>query len=292
METIPLLHAAGLSMAFASATVGCYGVLRLLLLTQLWPIEPTSDRTWYRELAFRIGTIADERGTCAGLRRAAARALARARRISVTPTEVVGESIVYALIGGMSGHVVTLAAGGAPWNVIPAIVIALVLFQVPGWNLRSAAERRVATLTKRLPYSLEVVVLATEAGASFEEALSILVREDPTSPLHEEFDQVLRDMHLGIKRRDALRALATRIEHDDLASLVMAMDIAEDLGTPVGETLRKQAAAIQDSRLKRAERLSHEAGPKMAVPNTMIMVANVLLILAPFLPKLSLGSGL
>jgi len=36
--------------------------------------------------------------------------------------------------------------------------------------------------------------------------------------------------------------------------------------------------------------MAREAGPKMALPNTMIMVANVLLILGPFLPKLSLSN--
>jgi hypothetical protein len=55
----------------------------------------------------------------------------------------------------------------------------------------------------------------------------------------------------------------------------------------MAETLKKQALAIRKSRIQRAERLSKEAGPKMALPNTMIMLANVLLILGPFIPKLS-----
>jgi tight adherence protein C len=170
-----------------------------------------------------------------------------------------------------------------------AAVIAV--FGIPGWNLRSKAQRRVAQIAHRLPYSLEVVVLATETGAGLDEALGILVREDPANPLHEEFDQVLRDAHLGLKRKEALRAMSERIGTEDLASLVMALDIAEDLGTPMAETLKKQAEAIKTARLQRAERMAKEAGPKMAIPNTMIMVANVLLILAPFLPKLSLSGG-
>jgi tight adherence protein C len=168
-------------------------------------------------------------------------------------------------------------------------VAAFIAFQIPGWTLRGQADRRIVTITRRLPYSLEVVVLATESGAGFDEALEILVREDPQNPLHEEFDQVLRDARLGLPRREALRAMAARVETEDMTALVMALEISENLGTPLADTLKKQAESIRLSRLQRAERLAREAGPKMAVPNTMIMVANVLLILAPFLPKLSLG---
>lgn len=286
------IHVAGLLFAFTAVSVGSYGLLRQMVLLGLWPIEPQNRKSRHRELAFRLGSIANDHGWFAPLRVSAQRDLARARQIDLTPTDIVGESLVYALSGALTGWVLTLAAGGAFWNVIPAAVLAVILFNVPGWNLRSAANKRVTSLTHRLPYSLEVIVLATEAGASFEESLAILVREDPKAPLHEEFDQVLRDMHLGQTRREALRAMASRVQTEDIGAIVMAMDVAEDLGTPVGETLKKQAASIQNNRLKRAEKLSREAGPKMAVPNTMIMVANVLLILAPFLPKVgSLGSG-
>ncbi len=291
MDTISVLRGAGLVLAFTSVAAGSYGLLRQLVLLGLLPIR-RRDGSAVQELIVRVGAIAAERGYARSVRGAAARDLPRARMVSTTPADVAGESIVLALAGGLGGYVLTLIAGGAPWNLIPAVAVAIVLFQVPGWRLRTAATRRVTAVTRRLPYSLEVVVLATEAGASFEEALGILVREDPRSPLHEELDQVLRDMHLGVKRREALRAMAQRLGTEDLGSLVMAMDVAEELGTPVGETLRKQALAIQSSRIARAERLSREAGPKMAVPNTMIMVANVLLILAPFLPKLALGSGI
>ena len=81
--------------------------------------------------------------------------------------------------------------------------------------------------------------------------------------------------------------MADRVQTEDLTTLVMALDVAEDLGTPFGDTLRKQAAAVRHARLNRAEKMAQEAGPKMAVPNTLIMLANVLLILAPFLPKMS-----
>jgi Flp pilus assembly protein TadB len=291
MDTAPLLHGLGLVAAYAAVTVGSYGLLRQLGRLGLLPLEVRGASPWHRQLARRLGAVAAERAWFAHLRHTARTDLIRARQLDVTAEDFVGECVMYAIAGGGGGWLATVAAGGACWNVVPALIAAAILFQVPAWNLRSRVHKRITRLTRRLPYSLEVIVLATEAGAGFEEALGILVREEPEEPLHEELDQVLRDSHLGLTRREALHAMVDRVATEDIGSLVMALDVAEDLGTPLAGTLQKQAETIRNNRLQRAERLAREAGPKMALPNTMIMVANVLLILAPFLPKLSFGAG-
>jgi Flp pilus assembly protein TadB len=292
MDRVQLVvHGGALTATFLALSVGTYGLLRELAALGLWPLQPAADRPWHRDLVHRLGRLAADNSWFAKLRRESARDLVRARQIDTTADDFIGECLAYGAAGAAAAWLLTVLVGGAPWNVVPAAVAAAILFQVPHWNLRSRAHRRITALTRRLPYSLEVVVLAAEAGAGFEEALAILVREDPDEPLHEEFDQVLRDTHLGVTRREALHAMSTRVDTEDVASLVMALEIAEDLGTPAAATLKKQAETIRNNRLQRAERLAREAGPKMALPNTMIMVANVLLILAPFLPKLTALGG-
>jgi tight adherence protein C len=282
-------HLLGVVFTFAAVSIGSYGLMRQIVLLGLWPSDWRRGGPVQQELQQRLGAIAAERGWFTTMRNGSQRDLVRARMVEVTPDDFVGQSILYGLLGLIGGWLVTILVGGTLWNVVPAVVASAILFQVPGWNLRSAANRRITLLSRRLPYSLEVVVLATEAGAGFEEALGVLVREDPKAPLHEEFDQVLRDAHLGMTRREALHAMAARVDTEDVNSLVMALDVADDLGTPIGEMLKKQAETIRHARLTRAEKMAREAGPKMALPNTMIMVANVLLILAPFLPKLSMS---
>jgi tight adherence protein C len=289
MNSTAILHMTGLGLSFAAVFIGSYGLLREAVLLGLWPLDVAEGRSLRGEASHRLGQVALVRGWFGPLRESARRDLIRARMIDVKADDFVGECLLYAGLGAAAGWFVTVIAGGTIWSLVPAAVMGFILFQVPAWNLRSRAQRRIVLLGRRLPYSLEVVVLATEAGAGFEEALGILVREDPRDPLHEEFDQVLRDSHMGVSRREALHAMADRVDTEDITALVMALDIAEDLGTPFGETLKQQAAAIRHSRLQRAERIAQEAGPKMAVPNTLIMVANVLLIMAPFLPKLAFG---
>ena len=72
----------------------------------------------------------------------------------------------------------------------------------------------------------------------------------------------------------------------------MAINLGEELGTPIGQTLRVQADAIRMRRTQRAEKLAGEASNKMALPNTLIMLANILLILAPLLHKFGEGGGI
>jgi tight adherence protein C len=288
MDAALALRLTGLFCAGAAVALGSYGLLLQIAKSGLWPLDPTGTRPWHRALGSRLGELAARRGWFAPIRARAPQDLGRAREIGVTADDLVGECLLYAVAGALGGWLFTIALGGAVWNVIPAALAAAILFHVPVWSVRSRADRRVTRVTRRLPYSLEVIVLAGEAGATFEEALEILVREEPHEPLHEEFDQVLRDMQLGLTRREALQAMAARVATEDVGTLVMELSLAEDLGTPIASTLRKQADAIRGNRLHRAERLAREAGPKMALPNTMIMVANVLLILAPFLPKLSI----
>jgi Flp pilus assembly protein TadB len=287
MSTELLFHVGGLVLGFASVTIGSYGLLRQIARLGLLPIERRQGRGWVQELAHRLGRVAVERNWFASLRRSVEVDLTKTRSVDVRADAFIGGAMLYAVIAAIAVWIFTITAGGAWWNVIPAAVAGFVVFQFPGWNLRGKAHTRTARIARQLPYSLEVVVLATDTGAGFEESLEILVREDPKNPLHEEFDQVLRDTHLGLTRKEALHGMVDRIGSEDLANLVMALDVADGLGTPMAETLKKQALAIRKSRIQRAERLSKEAGPKMALPNTMIMLANVLLILGPFIPKLS-----
>jgi len=290
MATDLLIHASAAVATFAAVSIGSYGLMRQLALLGLFPLPRRAGGSWHGGIAHRLGEVAAARGWFASVRTSARRDLVRARLVDITPEDFVGTSLLYAIVTALIVWGLTMALGGRLWNVIPALVAAFVVFQMPEWNLKSRADHRLGEITHRLPYSLEVIVLATESGAIFEEALTILVREDPSNPLHEEFDQVLRDAALGLKRQEALHNMAARVGTEDLLALVLSLDIADNLGTPTTATLKKESETIRSRRLQRAERMAREAGPKMALPNTMIMVANVLLILGPFLPKLSLSN--
>jgi len=244
-----------------------------------------------RALSSHIGRQMAARNWAAGLRARAQRDLVRAGRAHDDAGDELGHAVVLAVISALVGSLGVLALFRT-FSVIVVLILVLGGFFLPIHRLREHADRRIARVTRRLPYAVDMIVLAMEAGATFDEALRILIREAPDEPLHREFDQVLRDWQIGTPRSEALQNMADRVGTEEMASLVLALNIGDEMGTPLVETLRMQADIVRTKRVQRAEKLAKEAGPKMALPNTLIMAANILLILAPFLLKLFSGGGL
>jgi Flp pilus assembly protein TadB len=159
-------------------------------------------------------------------------------------------------------------------------------------GLRVQAEARVRRIVRLLPYSVELVVLIAEAGGSLEDGLSAVVDSMPGEPLSAEFGRALSEQRLGRPFLDALRGIAGRVNNKETTQLVTSLEIGRELGTPLAASLSTFAEWIRTKRVLDGERLAREAAPKMALPNTMIMAANVLLILAPFVPALTSGAVL
>ena len=140
------------------------------------------------------------------------------------------------------------------------------------WLNRKLEERKQAIL-RDLPDTLDLMAISVEAGVGFEGALGI-VCEHFESPLAEEFSRTLKEMELGLPRREALQNLKRRTEVPELSNFVLALTQADALGMPIGRVLKTQAA---DMRLKRRQWAREKAG-KLPVK---IMFPLVLFIFPP-----------
>jgi len=149
--------------------------------------------------------------------------------------------------------------------------------------LRERALRRLREIAKRLPYTLDLVAMAMDAGATFYEAASAVVRDDPADPLNQELGMVVREIDFGRSRQDALTHLGQRITVDGLDSIISAILQAEALGTPLAEVLKLQASLLRMRRSMRAERRAGEAAVKILVPSMLILLSAVLVIFAPII---------
>ena len=158
--------------------------------------------------------------------------------------------------------------------------------------LRERALARLRMIAKRLPYTLDLIAMAMDAGATFYEAANAVIRDDPEEPLNQEFGMVVREIDFGRSRQDALTHLGRRIDVDGLDSIVSAVLQAEQLGTPLAEVLKLQANLLRMRRSMKAERRAGEAAVKMLVPSMLILVAVVLVIFAPIIVRLIRGQYL
>jgi tight adherence protein C len=149
------------------------------------------------------------------------------------------------------------------------------------YQLYSRADKRIRLISKRVPYSLDLISLAMGAGATFTEAAQTVVREETDDPFNIELKTMLAEMELGTTRRKSLRNLADRIPLDSLRSIVASVIQAEELGTPLGEVLHQQASLLRLHRSVRAENAAAVASVRILVPSLLILIAVVIAIFGP-----------
>lgn len=163
-------------------------------------------------------------------------------------------------------------------------VFAILGSYLPDLWLRSAMRSRQHQILRALPDALDMIVVCTEAGQSFDQSLR-RVGEYWHSPLTDEFNRVLAEILFGRTRHEALTAAADRIQLPDFSNLISAIIQAEMLGVSTGKVLRVQADQLRTVRRQRAEELAHQASIKMLFPLVfLIFPAMLAVLLGPAIP--------
>ena len=163
----------------------------------------------------------------------------------------------------------------------------LCLFIYPVAWLRGELNTRHKSISRSLPFVLDLLTLSVEAGMDFMTALQRNVDRRHIDALGEELVVVIREIQLGKTRRDALRDMSTRVNLPDLRSVVNALVQADELGVSIGAILRIQSDQIRQRRFERAEKLANEAPVKMLGPLLFFIFPSVFLVLlGPIINKL------
>jgi len=159
-------------------------------------------------------------------------------------------------------------------------------YYIPDIYLRSKMNNRQEEIRKGLPNALDMLTIVVEAGLSFDIALS-RVASGIKGPLGEEFSKMLKEVNIGLSRREALRNLVRRTNVQDLDSFITAMVQAEILGVPVGKILRIQASEMRARRSHAAEEEGIKAPVKLTFPLVLCLLPSLfVVILGPGLIKI------
>ena len=112
------------------------------------------------------------------------------------------------------------------FDPVVSVFMMFVGFAIPLWTLQEAAAARVSRISKKLPYSLDLIALMMAAGSAFTEAIETLIRDEPDDDLNQELRIVMAEIEFGTRRGEALRNLAERIPLETLRSIVGAINQA------------------------------------------------------------------
>ena len=194
---------------------------------------------------------------------------------------VVGQVALTAVL--LVGALLWIAIGSptARMGLLVLILLPTIGLLLPAsWLTRKVNERKSAIL-KDLPDTLDLLAISVEAGMGFEGALEI-VCEHFSSPLAEEFHRTLKEMELGLPRRDAFQNLKRRTEVPELSNFVLALMQADALGIPIGRVLRTQATEMRAKRRQWAREKAAKLPVKMLIPLVLfIFPAIMIVVLGP-----------
>jgi len=212
-----------------------------------------------------------------------------------SPDEYLVVCLVWGVVGGVGMWLTTMLLLGSV-GIVAAIIYVIFGFGIGFFAsylwLRERALRRLRAISKRLPYTLDLIAMAMDAGATFYEACHSVIQDEPEDPLNQELGMLVREIDFGRSRQDALTHLGQRIHVDGLDGIISAVLQAEHLGTPLADVLKLQANLLRMRRSMRAERRAGEASVKMLVPMMLILLAVVVVIFAPMIVRFIEGTYL
>jgi tight adherence protein B len=211
-----------------------------------------------------------------------ARELARAD-LQLRPSEylairvgaVVGAPLVVYLLGQ------TLVPSiGNPIAILVAIVLG---WWVPRFYVGRRKARRLSAFNDHLADTITLIANALRAGASFLQAIELVVRETQP-PISTEFNRVIREVNLGLPFEQALSNMVRRVRSDDLELMTTAITIQHQVGGNLAEILDSIAFTIRERIRIKGEIRTLTAQQRMSgyvVAGLPIFLVVILSIIAP-----------
>ncbi|MGX1560829.1 DUF5936 domain-containing protein [Streptomyces sp. NPDC055506] len=189
---------------------------------------------------------------------------------------------VYGAIGGLGG-LIALSEG--------SLFSALIMFSFAAFwaevGIWSAIRIRKDAIERTLPDFLDVLAVVVSAGLGFRQALD-RVASKYEGPWADELRITLRQMDLGMSRREAFAELRRRNDSEQVAMFVTALQQGEELGAPIVDTLVALAQDMRRTDAQSARRKAARAVPKATLMITTFMVPATMILLGA---GMLLGSG-
>jgi len=197
--------------------------------------------------------------------------------------------------GRKAGYTIIMGGAGALF-ALRGTWLAGILFIAFGWFytdiwLSGVARARQARIQRDLPDFLDILAVTVSAGVAFRSALE-RVAEALQGPLGEEIMTALRQMELGMSRRNALEGIKDRNSSESLNQFITALLQAEELGVPLADALGNLAEDMRRSFYQAARRRAAKASPRVSlIVSTVIVPGAIVLIVASVIAGTDLDFG-
>lgn len=180
---------------------------------------------------------------------------------------------VYGIFGAVAA--LLLLAMGSVFFALFALAFGLFAADAAIWE---AVRRRKDVIERTLPDFLDVLAVVVSAGLGFRQALD-RVAEKYAGPWADELRITLRQMDMGVPRRQAFDELRRRNDSEQVAQFVTALQQGEELGAPIADTLIQIATDMRRTDAQNARRRAAKAVPKTTLVTLAFMIPATLILI-------------
>ncbi|WP_406386706.1 DUF5936 domain-containing protein [Streptomyces sp. NBC_01618] len=180
---------------------------------------------------------------------------------------------VYGGLGALGAF--TMLLRGQIFFALLLIAFGIFWVEVGIW---SAVRVRRDHIDRTLPDFLDVLAVVVSAGIGFRQALG-RVAEKYEGPWADELRITLRQMDMGVSRREAFEQLRKRNDSEQVAMFVTTLQQGEELGAPIVETLIQIANDMRRTDAQNARRKAARAVPKATFAVTTFLLPGTLVLL-------------
>lgn len=157
------------------------------------------------------------------------------------------------------------------------------MYTLFSWQiLRRQARRRLGAIRTRLPFVIDSIALAMEAGAGIQEGLALAAESCPTAAIGQELADVVADTRRGQPLGEALAVLRGRLQEPMIDEFVMAANTCHQLGAGVSQVLLGMSKRIRERRSHEIESAVGRAQIQLYYPGTLLLVVCMVAVVAPF----------
>jgi tight adherence protein C len=170
---------------------------------------------------------------------------------------------------------------GAMFDAAAVVGAALLGSKLPDLLLKNIRQKRLESIRKALPDSLDMLVICAEAGLSSDAAMKRVVAETSrkSSVLGEELNQTALELSFMPERRQALENLAERAPLPSVNAFVNTMIQAEKYGTPLARAFKVLSQEQRTERMLRAEEKAGRLPATMTVPMMLFILPALFIVL-------------
>lgn len=171
-------------------------------------------------------------------------------------------------------------------NLFLGTLLVIGFWLLPELWLKGRIRTRQKEISRTLPDALDMLSVCVSAGMGFDQSLKKISHVWDTD-LGYEFNKVVREIEMGVSRRDALKNLGSRLEVEELSHFIALIVQAEKVGMSYADVLHTQALQLRVMRQFKAKEIANKLPGKMIFPLAVfIFPAMIAVILGPALPTL------